>query len=140
MVIFKRKHPFRNVRLAEINIANALVYRVGEYVPVQDQNIRRPIPVIPKALKAIQRKPKRHAFPIHLIRPCPLRTGEELSDFPTKKAIIGREVTRGNGVPARKQSIAQQAVLHAFAASVNPFNCDNSGFFHQICTFFGFFN
>ena len=130
MVIFKIEHPVRNVRLAKVDIPDALIDRVGEHIAVEDEDIRRTVPIIAEAFHAVERKPERHALAVHLVRPGALRAGKQLADLPPEKALVCREVARFDRIAARKQRVAQQAVLHALAAAVNPFDCDDPGFFH----------
>ena len=131
VAVFQIHHPIHNVRLAQIDIAYALIHGVGQYKSIYNKEVSLPVAVVLKAFPSVQREPQRHAFAVYLIRAHSVRSAQQPAYLRAEICVIHRVVAPGYGIAKLLQVFFKRAHLHALSSAVYAFYCDYLCFAHM---------
>ena len=125
VLMFEFKTKIKDVRLVKINVANALIDRVGKHVAIDQQHVRIGIIEAFERFKPIQSEPQRHALAVHGVCGDAVLCGEVASDHFAEERIVHGEGDLPDLQPAIPQRFGKTRHLHAFAGSVDALECND---------------
>src|SRR5699024_4591440 len=120
------------VRLAQIDLPDGLVYPVAEHIPVDQQHVCLAVPVSLQILPPVQGTPQGHGFSTHLIRLHPRLAGQELPQRAAKVSLVTRVFPLLHPEAPVLAGLGQKLELYAFSAAIDALDGDHPGFFHCV--------